>query len=81
MKLRVRLKVEGGVVYVFHVPEGVEVEVIDYDVPDPMTSETDDSESEYSGERCVHYVQKSDGSSHDCEYNSDEGWQEWNNSK
>lgn len=76
---RVRLKVEGGVIDVFHIPEGIEVEVIDYDVEGGTPEEMDN----YAGEDCVHYVTFPDEGCifiRDCEYDNDDDWRKWSES-
>ena len=71
---RVRVEVEGGVLHVVHIPEGVELEVIEYDVEGENPDELD----RYEGVMCHHWVERSDHSANDCEYDSDEGWKRWN---
>ncbi len=73
MKQRIRIKVEGGVVHTVHLPEGVELEVIDYDVEGDDPEESD----VYQGEPCRHWVEGGDGAAKDCEYDSDDGWRAW----
>jgi hypothetical protein len=53
---RIRITIDAGVVEVSHVPPGVEVEVIDYDVEGIPTGQL----HRYDGAWCRHWIQGED---------------------